>query len=482
MLIPTSQEIWAVVSLLAFYLAADDFFGSSSYLVVNTLGPLALTAILCYGGWLMVRSDGKNLWTALFWFRLSTAVYFGVGTIFVYIANDMTRLYMESFFRFSDEDVFKLNLIVTLSVILVLIMARITILAIKKSARRHRTKAIVTKGGTEKGLFSAAVVFLAIGLTINYMFAIPYRMGWTSTTLPGSVMNLTKLIPVGVFFITLWGLRNARWLLPAIFGLVAVEMLFSLLMFMKGTMLLLLIMMSLAFLWDQVTLKKLLITGTIVLVAYFASKPIVDHARHEIELRYGANTQAGFGERLEIISEYFTAGQTAQTGEEVQSELSRLSYVNAATFIIHLYDSGQPSNWPKLIPAVFVPRFLWPEKPIITAIGMNIYELGTGNRGSSSGAGIFAETYWAMGWWGVIFFMSVYGVIIGVLTRFALGVMHDGRWLYFPVVLMALRYGMRTDGHYISDVAGALVILVALYILIRILDVFIKSFLKPLRF
>ena len=281
--------------------------------------------------------------------------------------------------------------------------------------------------------------------------------------------------------LTLWSLQRARRLLPFLTGLVVIEMIFQLLIFSKASVLMILIMYLLAFLWNKVTIKRALVCGAIVVVAYATLQPMVGYARHEIGLRYGANTQAGFGERLDILSSYFTSGPATGSAAELQGALSRISYVNVATFVIQQYDIGQPGDWPKLLPAVFIPRILWPEKPIITQIGVDIYELGTGRTSATFGAGVFADAYWAMGWWGVAIFMPVYGLILGVLTIMTARILRDGRWLFFPVVLMALRIGFRTDGHYISDVAGGTVIIVAYYVILYVLSVSLKSLAKPVR-
>lgn len=467
---PTVMEIWILAGLLLSYFLVDTQLGGSSHQSLNYGGPLALVAILGYANWHMARKDPKTLWTSLFWFRLSTAVYFGLGTFFVYVVNDQTRVYLESFYRFTDEEVFKLNQLATLSVISVLIAARLTLHVTSRWATRMHQRVAVTVKSRERALLLTASVSLGLGLFISYVVVMPYRMGWSDFILPGSVMSLKALVPVGIFLFVLWSRRNARSLLPIVFALIAVEMLFSLLFFAKSEFLLLLVMVSLAYLWERVTLSKLFLVGTIVLTAYFSIEPMVSYARYEIGLRYGENAQAGFDERMEILSGYFSEGGAAAKADEMQGGLSRISYVNAATFLIHRYDSGYPDDWPELLAAVLVPRFLWPEKPIITAIGQRIYTLGSGNEGSSSGAGLFAEAYWAWGWWGVVFFMGLYGAAIGVLTRFASVIMHNGQWLYFPVVLMGLQYGMRTDGHYIADAAGGLVILVGFYVLFRLLD------------
>jgi hypothetical protein len=474
-LAPDVLEILSTFALYVFFLTISGLGGADTYPILNIVGPAILATILGFANWKMIRNDGKNIWTALFWFRLSTAVYFGFGTLFVYIVNESTWLYMQAFFRFEDSDIFKLNLVIFLSTTIVLLMARLALLLTGSMRRPAPIKTVRSRRGADKGLLIAAIAFLAIGLIINYAFSLPYQMGWTDKTLPGSIMNLTRLIPVGTFFLTLWALRNAKWLLPAIFALVGIEMVFSLLMFMKSSMLLMLVMVSLAFLWDRLTVRKLMTVGVVILSAYFISKPLVDYGRIEVSLKHGANTQAGFGERFDIFTSYFSPNRVDPYNGDLQSGLSRLSYVNTSAFVIHLYDSGQPGNWPKLIPAVFIPRIFWPDKPIITAIGRDIYELGTGRRTSSSGAGIFADAYWAMGWSGVIIYMSFYGLVIGLLTQLASRIMNKEQWLFFPIVLLGLNYGMRTDGHYISDVAGALVFIIALYFFLLGLSIILKS-------
>lgn len=468
LLAQTVLEVGSLVSLLLFYLMMDMLFGASSHQLLNCGGPLALVVILGFANWSMVRRDVKALWTALFWFRLSTAVYFGLGSMLVYIVNEPSRIYMESFYRFTDEEVFKFNLMVTLSVICVLIMARFSIRATSGWATRMHQKVVATKNADGRALLSAAIVSLGLGLAIRYAFITPYLLGWANFTLPGAVMSLKSLVPVGFFLLVLWGRRYAGWTLPIIFMLVSADLLFSLLSFAKSEFLLLLIMVSLANLYDRVSIKKLLVAGTIILVAYFTIKPVVSYARHEIGLSHGANILAGTGERWEILSGYVKDRAATHKASEIQFGLTRFSYVNAGTFLIHRYDSGYPDDWPNLMAAIFVPRILWPEKPVITAIGVRINSLGTGSETSSSGAGLFAEAYWAWGWWGVIFLMSLYGAVIGVLTRFGSEIVRNGQWFYFPVVLMMLQYGMRTDGHYISDAAGGLVIIVAFYVLFHV--------------
>jgi hypothetical protein len=454
---PGWLEVWSLVLLAGFYLVADAFVGESSYAIVNLVGPLSLSVILARGAWGMLRRDPKLLWTALMWFRLSTIVFFGIGTCLVFMIDMEGRQYVESFFWFFDQDVFKMNLIVTVGVLLVLASARFAVRIAERWLKRFGT-GNWNETDNQRSLIVTAVGFLAVCLAVDYMVKLPYDLGWMNVEMPGSFMNLSRLKLVGFFLITIWALKNGRWLLPAITGLVLFDLLRQTLLFAKSDVLIALLTFLLAFLWEKAGLKRLAVSGALVISAFVTLQPLVGDGRRELEVPYG-ETQVGLLERAEILHAYFTDERLPESRKEGASALTRLTYVNAATLVITRYDAGQPGDWPTLLPAVFVPRLFWPDKPIITDVGRDIYELGTGRRSSQSGAGVFADAYWAMGWWGVLLFMPIYGIILGVLTESAAKVVREGRWLYFPVVVLALRIGLRTDGHYLSDVAGSTVIL-----------------------
>jgi hypothetical protein len=467
-LAPTTVEIVALFGVWLFYLVTDQLFGSTGHLTANLGGPLAMTGILVLGAWRMIRVDARYVCTALFWFRISTAVYFGVGTYAVFIANDFTRLYLESFHQFFDEDVLKMNLVVSLSVALVLVAAKIVIIAAGGESR-HGPSASISGESGPRSLPAVGTLFLVAGLAVTYGLKVPQDFGWITEQLPGVLVGLSRLTTVGIFMLTLWSLERARWFLPIITAIAGVEMLFSLLLFAKSGILMTLMMYLLAFLWNKVTIRRALLCAAVVVGTYVSLDGLVGYGRSEVET--SGNVQAGFGRRLEIVGSYFmpNAAEGFQDVER-QGALLRISYVNAATFVISLYDSGIPAEWPSLLPAVFVPRFLWPEKPIISDVGIDIYELGTGRRTSSVGAGVFADAYFAMGWTGVLVYMPIYGLILGLLTLVASNVLHEAKWLLFPVVLLAMSMGLRTDGHYLVDVAGASVIIAGMYVVLLVLD------------
>ena len=322
-IVPRRLEIAAIAGLFLLYLLMGTVYGDQVYAFANVVGPLALTAILCAGAWLMVKRNGRTAWTALFWFRISTAAYFGVGTYIVFILNDYTRLSVEAFFAFFDADVFKMNLVVTLSVALVLGAARLAFLLQRRIGWQRRHPAVEgnsVAGPSDRSMLVTALVFLITGAVINYLFLVPYQFGWTETVLPGTVGNLAPMRQVGLFLVTLWALRNRRSLLPAIIALATIDMLLDLAQFAKSGILMSLIMLSMAFLWEKVTLRRAAFFGALILGTYFVLQPLVAFARAEIGSRYGVNTQAGFGERIEILKSYVTEGgiEAAQERENMK--------------------------------------------------------------------------------------------------------------------------------------------------------------------
>ena len=113
---------------------------------------------------------------------------------------------------------------------------------------------------------------------------------------------------------------------------------------------------------------------------------------------------------------------------------------------------------------MFVPRVLWPEKPIITKLSNEFNVAATGNPKSASGPGIFGEAYWNFGWSGLLIVIP-YAVILSVLSLYSLRMVRAARWFYFPMVMYAMQIGFRVDGFFVSNVVGPCALLVAMHFL-----------------
>ena len=91
-----------------------------------------------------------------------------------------------------------------------------------------------------------------------------------------------------------------------------------------------------------------------------------------------------------------------------------MNYANAQAFAMHNYDEGHPGDSAKLALIAWIPRAVWPNKPIIES-GVGFHERMTGDSGPSFGVGFFAEAYWNGGWALVILVSAVVGWLFATL-------------------------------------------------------------------
>jgi len=50
--------------------------------------------------------------------------------------------------------------------------------------------------------------------------------------------------------------------------------------------------------------------------------------------------------------------------------------------------------------------------------------------------------------------MPILGALLTLYSRFTVRVLSAGRHLYFPLVLLAMKMGLRVDGGFVSDIIG----------------------------
>src|SRR5918996_5006966 len=96
-LAPRLGEIAALAGLVGLYVGIETLAGDGSHDALNVVGPLWLTVVLGVGATRMVLMNPAAIWTGLFWCRVSTAVYFGVGALVPFYVNLPTRMVIDAF-------------------------------------------------------------------------------------------------------------------------------------------------------------------------------------------------------------------------------------------------------------------------------------------------------------------------------------------------------------------------------------------------
>jgi hypothetical protein len=451
---PNWWELPAILALTALLAAADigDWRAEDT---LNIVAPLWLSLALGASALKMAVTDNRAIWAPLFWFRVATLIYFGFGDIAPLIMNSASLIHAQSTYFFLPTDVQKVNLIAAAGVACVLsgnlVVERLFVPAGASGVACSAPRAPRAPG--EAARFGTAL-FL-IGAAINYFILMPYTLGLTDFVVPGFVVNLASFEYVGFSLLTIWAFAHSWTAVLAVAALVAVESMVGLLMLNKTGTLLPWISFVIGALSYKLTIPRLAAAGLLLSIAFSILQPLVGYGRNEA-FNNPANKggEFSFSKNLEYFRAYFDDNQATSDPEALQGSLLRVSFIDAATFVIAQYDHGLPGNSLREALYVFIPRFLWPEKPVVM-VGAELATLVSGEVGNQISAGYFAESYWNFGWIGLPLLLFPVGVFFNVTTHFAARVIEREDWLYLPVLFISLKVGMQIDAWYNGFVAGA---------------------------
>jgi len=345
-LLAPAWEIFAVSGIWGFYLLAEVIVGDRSLDTRNLIGPWCLTVVLGLSAWRIVKSDAAGIWTALFWFRISTAVYFGIGSVIPILADDELRQYLRGFFLFYGADIAKVNLITAVAVTIVLLSGNVYLILLKQlRGRGNRASApALSRDGTP--MFTAGLLFLLVGGTTKYLLIVPQLFGIAGTILPGSAASLGSFTYAALFLLTAWSREHAKKAFPFVVAFASLELLIGILAFNKSEVLIVMTMFLLGLLRRRITLWSTGIVVAVLLVCYLTIVPAVNFGRTELWARYPGETGAGFGQRVEILSDYLSSDSPASSGRGLASSsaAARLSYTNQSAFAVNEYDKGRPGK------------------------------------------------------------------------------------------------------------------------------------------
>lgn len=196
--------------------------------------------------------------------------------------------------------------------------------------------------------------------------------------------------------------------------------------------------------------RSILPIGAILLAAIFLSTggPVL----------FGRNTLTGnaegvVAERWRLVKEGLSLAYDGSV-LTAYAPWARLSYTTPQTAALDFYDAGMGGDEIRLIPWLFVPRVLAPNKPIITQSSEDFHTKITGQRGSNTGQGIFVSGYYNAGWLGVLLVGILCGWILSQTSAIAQAVLRRRAILLLPIALLGVFIAFRIDGHFVSDYFG----------------------------
>ncbi len=458
---PNRWELPAILALTATLTAADigDWRAEDT---LNIVAPVWLSLALGASALKMGTADSRAIWTPLFWFRVATLIYFGLGNIAPVIMNSASLIYLQSMYFFLPADVQRVNLIAAFGVACILsgnlIYEKLFVPARASGVARRAPRALGE--AARKG-----VALFLIGVAINYFLMVPASMGLIDFVVPGFISSLAMCEYVGFALLAVWAFANSTTAVLAVAALVCVESLIGLLMLNKSSALLPWIAFVIGALSYNFTIPRLATAGLLISFAFGILQPLVAYGRNEAYNNPANNSaELSLSQNLVYLRAYFDNKQESDP-EDPQGSLLRLSFVNVAAFVVSQYDHGLPGDSLRNTLYSFIPRFLWPEKPLVL-LGGELATLVSGEVGNQISCGYFAEAYWNFGWIGLPLLLLPVGFFFNVTTHFAARVIEREDWLYLPVLFLSLKIGMQIDSFY-NGFVGTAAQIFALYLLVK---------------
>ena len=461
---------WGEVGILAVFAFLGGLGLVAGVLVefFNVVLPLVMVAVAGFGIVRMLRLDPANLWTTLLWMRGAVALYFGFGSLVPLFINAEARTYIETLFLFFPLDILKFNVVVTVFVTLVLATAALGERAVL-ARRSAGAQPFFRPRPSALSLTNIGLLFLLVGSLFNFGILLPQSLGLTTISLPNALTEIGMLAYVGLFFLTYSAISARSWLIVPVLAVGVVYIVFGLIQFSKTAVLYPVILIGIGYIYGNPTLRKLALTGFAVALTYFLSNSVVQEGRILMLERYDSLQGAGLQERLDIMRNS-SLGRGTRVAGEINYGLTRLSYTNVGTYVISEQDQGIPGNSTANALATVVPRFIWPDKPVITDVARELSFQASGIYDNNIAPTLPGDAYWNGGWPGLVLWAVVIGLIFWIWSCYAIAVLRAEAWHLFAVVLIGARLGLRLDGFLIIDLIGPIPIAVVGHVLLSAIN------------
>lgn len=287
--------------------------------------------------------------------------------------------------------------------------------------------------------------FLLVGAA-STLYVLPFDIGLQTGVVPGVLRTMSQLLLVAILLAAAHGGRGSTWLLTGAVILTLVEGVSGLLQFNKSVVLLPMVALLAGLGW-RFGVKRVIVPGFAVLALSFVliASP-VSTARNT----YGVASRVGLGQRIDLLAGALFRPKEAPV-ERVSTIWARFCYITTQGAALNLYDNGVPGDSFRMLGWSFLPRFLFPMKPIMTSAGTDFQYQVTGQVGSATGQGVFADGYYNLGWWGVIVAGIGVGFILGITSTFARQVYELRAIMWMPFALLGSFMAFRIDGNFLAD-------------------------------
>jgi hypothetical protein len=445
----------ALGALIPFYFLLDPQ-------LINALFPLLLGGI-CLTALFSLRRIALSqvILLPVAWFLLACSMYHGVGPLLYKFGSEISINMADAFYYVDEKALWRTNLLNIISIAFILYFYSFSMkLPMFRPLKDIGNNAVIKR---------SAHIFSAIGVMFTLLtYSLRYGLGH-DYLMPGIFYTLQRCSFSGLFLYSLLYFRKQREIkIPLLFMTLFVGY-FALISLMKQEILVFVAMLFFGAFLVQPSIRKLVVAAFVVLVTLPALSTLTTYGR--ILTWTESSTQVSAIELIKAVSdsgEYIDNLKDANEGD--QEVWRRFSYSSAQAFAMDAYDNGNPGRTFEPALWAFVPRLIYPDKPVISQGDVFTTLVKGENIGGPTSAGYFGEAYWNFGWFGVLLVSMFTGVLLAGGTQFNSNMASTGNYQYFPVALMALSVGYMVDGWFMAGTINSIPLMIFLYIMIKFIS------------
>lgn len=435
-----SRVVWPLIVACTLIAAGYAFPATQmDWLLPAVLGIACFAAVFA-----MIPIPGLLL-SPLPWFLLTYGLYFGIGPAIYPVLSVDAKAYLDAFFQFSDYWARKTNVLNIVGLIVVLVSFSL----VSGDRGAGGSSPVRSPALAERLEKRVLVLCLLVGYGLKALNppGAPDSAAYVSGVL-GSLENLAWAALALLAYFVARGEWKLMWIFVPVLALeakLAVESLSKLEILTVG------MFVFAGVLWARPSRSLLAIAvgGAVFVLA--AIQPLVSLGRLA---QRGTGATVSAGDLVAVVR------RSPDLLNELESRasssgLTRISYGPSQAFAMDRYDRGLTGDTFRGILFVYIPRVVWPGKPIMTP-GAAFNDLALGNPQSQSAPGAMAEAYWNGGWPYVVLAAVFIGALFGGFSRYLLPAISagDARWVPAASVMMITARG--PDMWFVANFVGSL--------------------------
>lgn len=440
----------------------------------NTSLSTGTLTIAIYFAYRLLRQDSAMVLTPAFGFAVNVAIFSGLGPLIYTLGPEEVVLYMSIHpTAITFTEVIRAHLLNAVGAAAAVSGAILALMFFTSKARKMKLAAAPRR---IIPVPAVAAAFLIVGLALKYGLIIPARFGTLDIVLPGAVENLAFLPDLGFAAFGLLAARGRQYAKTILFYVWPIHLCLTFLEFGKLSFLTAFTLPAIGAYIATGNMRRLTVWALLGAVAFYISQPIFGSARDVIQTENTEDTieRATYSQRIEYLGAAL-AGEVAVADIYADSRTHpwlRLNYVPYQVHSMRMYDRGAGGDTLNEVWMYFIPRLVWPEKPVIVPLGRRWYSdfLGREVHSTSVGITIYGDGYWQAGWLGAITFSFLTGLAFGFITILSYRAIKYRDFATVPAVFLALQLSvLGTSGFFQTTIIGGLIFYAAYQLLIRVI-------------